>query len=278
VSRHLRTIEKWTGVRLIERTSGGTVLTEDGVRYHREIANAIDIIASATVKLMRGRDRRRLHIRCSPEFALHWLSARLATFERDNTCTDVEVCPIDRRPDALTHLADVEIRFVAAYGEPVELPAASRKADIARVAVIGVASREYLARTTPIRRPRDLLGHQLLREENYDRWRSWFAAYGVTDDVELTGPRLWHGPLALDAARHGRGIALTNQLTAAADLREGRLVDVGARLERFAPAPMGIWQFVARADRWDTPPLVRFRSWLLCGIRTELPHLGPSSP
>ena len=53
VSRHLRAIEVWTGTQLIRRTPAGSVLTEDGVRYHRDIASALDLIARATVDLIK---------------------------------------------------------------------------------------------------------------------------------------------------------------------------------------------------------------------------------
>ncbi len=53
VSRHLRAIEDWTGTKLIERTPAGSVLTEDGVRYHRDIASALELIARATVDLIK---------------------------------------------------------------------------------------------------------------------------------------------------------------------------------------------------------------------------------
>jgi len=53
VSRHLRTIEDWTGTKLIQRTAAGSVLTEEGVRYHRDIASALEIIARATVDLIK---------------------------------------------------------------------------------------------------------------------------------------------------------------------------------------------------------------------------------
>jgi DNA-binding transcriptional LysR family regulator len=53
VSRHLRAIEDWTGTKLIQRTPAGSVLTEDGVRYHRDIASALDLIARATVDLIK---------------------------------------------------------------------------------------------------------------------------------------------------------------------------------------------------------------------------------
>jgi DNA-binding transcriptional LysR family regulator len=59
ISRHLRAIEEWTGAKLIQRTAAGSVLTEDGVRYHRDIASALDLIARATVDLIKRSDNRR---------------------------------------------------------------------------------------------------------------------------------------------------------------------------------------------------------------------------
>ena len=53
VSRHLRAIEVWTGTKLIQRSPAGSVLTEDGLRYHRDIASALDLIARATVDLIK---------------------------------------------------------------------------------------------------------------------------------------------------------------------------------------------------------------------------------
>ena len=58
ISRHLRAIEEWTGTKLIQRTAAGSVLTEDGVRYHRDIASALDLIARATVDLIQRGDQR----------------------------------------------------------------------------------------------------------------------------------------------------------------------------------------------------------------------------
>lgn len=263
VSRHLRAIEAWTGATLIERTSSGVVLTEDGVRYHRQIAQAIDQIAHATLDLMRRGNSHRLHIRCMAAFALHWLSRRLGEFEKQNPGTDIELRPTDRSPDFSSYETDVDIRLVPDYGAPPELPAGLQSVDVTTVPIVAVASREYLAQAPPIREPRDLLKHQLLHEENFNRWGNWLAAHGVHDDVYLTGPRLWQGHLTLDAARYGRGIALTNLLVGADDLAAGRLVEVGRGLQSFQPFATGTYRLVARVDRWDAPLVQRFRQWLL---------------
>lgn len=273
VSRHLRAIEEWTGAKLIERTPGGAVLTEEGMRYHREIALAMDMIATATIDLMKRGDNRCLNIRCMPGFALHWLSARLGEFEKANPGIDVEVRPADRSPEFLTQDTDIEIRLVPTYADAFQLPSSLRSTEVANVPIIAVASRDYLSRAPAIREPRDLLQHQLLHEENFDRWRNWLAAHGAHDDAELTGPRLWQGHLTLDAARYSRGVALTNLLIVTDDIAAGRLVEIGRDSDAFLPKAMGVYQFVAKADRWEATLIRRFRHWLTSTIAREHPAL-----
>ena len=79
----------------------------------------------------------------------------------------------------------------------------------------------------------------------------------------------------MDAARHGRGVALTNSLIAATDLAAGRLVEVGKGNDSFAPSIIGIYHFITRADRWDGALIRRFRQWLVSAILKEHPQLAP---
>ncbi|HUD50876.1 LysR substrate-binding domain-containing protein [Parvibaculum sp.] len=269
VSRHLRAIEAWTGTTLIERTRTGVLLTEDGLRYHKRIAVAIDTIASATIDLMKRSDNNRLHTWAMPGFAFHWLMGRLSVFEASNPGLDIELRPTDMCPDFARHEADVDIRFANAYGPPLSLPPGVRSVEIARMPTVPLASPDYVARSPDIERPEDLLGHALLHEESYDGWSAWLSDHGVTNQEALSGPRLWHGHLTLDAARRGRGIALGNHLIAADDIAAGRLVEVGAGL--FEHIPLGAYLFVARADRWNAPQIARFRHWLLAAVAAEVP-------
>jgi DNA-binding transcriptional LysR family regulator len=273
VSRHLRAIEAWTGATLIERTAAGVTLTQAGIRYHRQIATAMDIIAHATLDLMRHGDYRRLHIRCIPGFALHWLSKRLGDFEKLRPNLDIELRPTDRGADFSSHETDIDIRFIASYTPQIDQPPELRSQDVATVPIVAVASRAYLAEAPPIKEPRSLLNHKLLHEENFGRWGAWLAAHGVLDDVDLTGPRLWQGHLTLDAARNGRGIALTNYLIATDDLASSALIDVGKGNSTFEPQTMGIYRLVARADRWDAPLIRQFRQWLVSAIAADQPRL-----
>ena len=79
----------------------------------------------------------------------------------------------------------------------------------------------------------------------------------------------------MEAARHGRGIALTNVLIAASDLTAGRLVEVGKDNASFKPPLVGIYHFITKADRWDSATIRRFRQWLAAAIIKEHPQFKP---
>lgn len=276
ISRHLKTIEDWTGTMLIERTPAGVVLTEEGQRYHQEIAHAIDTIANATIDLLKRGDYHVLYSWCMPGLALQWLMRRLAEFENANPDVDFELRPTDTVPDLERHEADVDIRFVYSFGPGQKLPSSIRMKELCRPATIPVASPAYLEQRPPIVEPADLLHdeHQLLHEENFDCWGAWLGGQGIKDEMALSGPRLWQGHLTLDAARRDRGIALTNHLVAADDLASGDLVEVGADGPAFSPISLGSYVFMARADRWSAWSIRRFRQWLLRAIRQELAELS----
>lgn len=275
VSRHLRAIEAWTGATLFERSPNGIVLTEQGKRYHERVSAALDLLSEATIELMNHGECRRLHVRCMAGLALQWLSSRLAEFERLNANVDIELRPTTRVPDFSSQEVDVDIRFIATYANEPVLPPDMRSIDIAHAPIIAAASPAYLAAAPRVTKPAHLLQHKLLHEENFTRWGNWLAAHGVQDEVELTGPRLWQGDLTLNAARFGRGIALTNKLIAADDIATGKLIEVGAGLAAFQPYTLGIYQLVARSGRWDTPLVRRFRQWLMAEIHASAPDLVP---
>ncbi|WCL53392.1 LysR substrate-binding domain-containing protein [Gimibacter soli] len=272
ISRHIRTIETWTGATLVERTPTGVVLTDTGRDYHARIAEAIDTIAQATLDMMKQSGSQPLQIWCMPGLAFHWLTGRLGAFEAAYPGVDIEVRPTDMSPDLMGNEADVDIRFVQQYGTPYHIDQGLRALELANLPIIGVASPGYLKARPVIERPEDLARHQLLHEEGYGPWLEWLAAHGVDgSDYCQGGTLLWQGHLTLDAARHGRGIALSNHLVAAADLAAGRLVEVGAGNPLFSGKTPAAYLFMARADRWEQPSVRRFRSWLHTAIAKEVP-------
>lgn len=258
VSRHLRALEEWSEVRLIDRLHGGGRLTAEGSLYHARIASALAEIANATSDLIRTNNQDQLNIWCVPGLASQWLMGRLGDFRRSHPNLDMEFHPTDQGPDFSRHEADADVRYMVMRKLGDASPGV-RAIEIARPLVFPVCSTEFLAKLGPsISTAADLLQAPILHEDSDDEWRGWFLANGVDPGSRIGGPRLWHAHLTLDAARRGEGVVLANRFLLGDDLQTGRLVPVGIG----EPVVLGSYMFYARKDRWDAPAVVRFRRWL----------------
>lgn len=262
VSRHLRSVEDWTGCTLLERTPAGTVLTTSGKLYHEKISSAIDLIAGATTDIMRTNKENSLHIWCMPGLALHWLIGDLQSFEEANRDVDIELRSSHEEPDFTRHEADVDIRLLP-IDENYVFPAELTAQPIHQPRMLLVASPDYLAKHSPICTPAELSEHQLLYQESLNGWRRWFTAANVEHIDHIQGSRLWDGHMTLAAALRGRGIALTNDLLVNDYLTTGALVEIGVNESAFDVGALWQYFFISRADSWHSKPIARFREWLI---------------
>lgn len=276
LSRHLRSLEEWVGITLVEREPTGLVLTEAGKDYHSSIAKALDMVAHATLDILNQGMHHQLPIWSTPGFAQQWLSRRLASLEKANQGVEIELKPSVSSPDFLSHEAIADIRYWASYEDIEALPPYLRSQVIAQSPIIPVASPEYLESAPKITKPDDLLHHQLLHENTTATWEVWLNSLGVDCAGGLKGPRLWQGNLTSDAARDGRGITLTNPLVSAKHLTRGDLVWIGKDNPSFPPR-MGDYVLIARHDRWNEPNLRKFRSWLVNTIAKDTPEYKPTA-
>ena len=154
--------------------------------------------------------------------------------------------------------ADAEIL----YGKPNARGV--RSVELAHPRVFPVASPAWVATHRHVRAPADLVGLPLIHEESTDQWRAWLMAAGVDPPETLSGPRLWHAPLAIEAAARGQGIAIANELIVHEELIAGELVEVMRTNVRLEP-----YVFATRADRWSQPPIARLRSWLARNLAAD---------
>jgi DNA-binding transcriptional LysR family regulator len=251
VSRHVRALQDELGLRLIETSRLGVTLTAAGRDYHAAITGAFQEISAATERLARGHETRRLMVWSIPGFALRWLTPKLEDFRRRHPRIDLVLRSTDVHPDLAAFEADVEIQ----YGTPSVRGV--RCAELARPRVFPVASPAWVATHRHVAAPADLLALPLIHEESTDQWRAWLIAAGVEPPERLAGPRLWHAPLAIEAAARGQGVALANDLIVRDELAAGELVEVMRTAVTLEP-----YVFVARTDRWKDPHIARFRAWL----------------
>lgn len=258
VSRHVRALEDWLGVPLVERGPGAVALTEAGQAYHARISAAIHDLVSATRDIGAGPAQTALRLWAVPGLAAQWLMDRLAEFERSDPGFAVELRPTDQCADLSRFEADADIRYYGDDWPPAPGGPGLQAIELARPPLMIVAS-PAIAAPFAQAAPADLLTAPLLHEEHHEQWRAWLSRNGIASTT-LPGPLLWHAHLAIAAARQGRGLALANRFLVSADLASGALVEV--KVPGTSAVPVGSYWFVARADRWTSPAIAALRSWL----------------
>ena len=252
VSRHLRNLEEWLGVKLVEPSGRGLILTREGALYHAKIGRAFEAIARATVEL-RPTARQALSIWCFPGLANRRLLAHLPELESLLPDWEITLHPTLARSDLVRGEADAEV----VYLDDVTSTDRVRAELLARPRVFPVASPTFLARYTKVETLRDLLRLPLIHEESTDQWSRWLQLAGIDVPQALNGPRLWHAHLAIEAARLGQGVALANEMLVDEDLRTGALVEV-------VPSDLRLcgYYLLAAVARWDEPAMRALRAWL----------------
>lgn len=258
VSRHVRSLETWVGVLLVDRLQSGGRLTADGERYHRRVSAALNELSTATAELMTPDDVAPLKIWCVSGFASHWLAPRLGEFRTENPDFDIEVQPTEALPNFAAGEADADIRYMVGSRTPEKLFSGVRCVELSRPIIAAVASPDFLAAHPKVTTPADFLSLPLLHKKDDEQWRGWLGAQGVPRLRHLPGLRLWYSSMTLEAARAGQGVALSNASLLRDDLEQGRLVEIKVG----EPVTSGAYFFTTRADRWHATPLVRLRRWL----------------
>lgn len=260
VSRHLRALEDWLGIMLVDRAHGG--LTPAGADYHALIGPAFDQLCSATERL-RGDAGTRLQVWSMPGLAYHWLTSRLPDFGRRHPGLAVTLRPSDSAPDLNRHEAHADLRWVRDSDLAAsEHPAIERIAMI-RPRVFPVAHPDAAwLKGRRVTRPGDLLALPLLHEDDDVEWQVWLHAHRVDAALPPPAARLWQAHMTLVAAREGQGVALTNAFLAGEDLAAGRVVELGAGLSGFRPVSLGAYYFTTHRDSGQSRPLRQFAAWL----------------
>ncbi|PWR18005.1 LysR substrate-binding domain-containing protein [Zavarzinia compransoris] len=255
ISRHLRNLEDWAGVRLTERDGRGIALTPEGRRYFEAIAQGFDLIAAATEELSPKGGAGEMRIFCVPGLAVRWLTRRLSALEAALPGVEIVLQPTDRSPDFARGEADAEIGFNL-RGQPGTTLAA-----LLAPRFFPVASPTFVARRGPFAGPADMAAAPLIHEESREQWRQWLALAGLDPVPALHGPRLWHADAAVEAALQGQGIALANALLVGDDLAAGRLVEV---LE--TDISLGTYALRAPQASWGDRNTARLRHWLAAAM------------
>nr|WP_246374309.1 LysR substrate-binding domain-containing protein [Gluconacetobacter tumulicola] len=272
VGRHLRTLEDWVGVALIDRASG--TLTQKGLSYHKDITEALNGLSRATERL-RPRMEDSIRISCVSGFASLWLAGRLGAFRRSEPSIDLMVRPFDRFPDFDRDDLHADIRYLRDK-ELETFPAGFKKVLLGRPAMFPVASPVLAAEVAGrVRTITDLLAEPLIEAEDSHEWHLFLSGHKVSPASFVPFGRLGHASVTLAAARHGQGISLANVFLVSDDLERGTLVKVTVPGQAFRRVFIGGYYLIAPESNWNRPQFVRFRNWLTAEVASFLAREMP---
>ena len=258
ISKQIIALEDQLGVALFDRQHNTVALTEAGLAYAQDIRTALDLIQTASMRVMADLRSGALTLAVLPTFGTRWLMPRLPGFLRQYPGITVHfvtrTSPFDFRLENI----DAAIH----YGKP-DWP------DTEAVYLMGeqmipVCSPAFLAERT-LRGPADLAGTMLLHiSSRPEAWANWFHAQGVAMP-ECSGMYFEQIITAAQAAVAGLGTALIPMFLLKGELERGELVRVFDLPYR---SPFGYY-LVRPRGRPDYGPAALFRDWLLLEVKNR---------
>ncbi|MCC5811600.1 MAG: LysR family transcriptional regulator [Ectothiorhodospiraceae bacterium] len=228
VSHQIRQLEDYLGEALFQRTGRRFTLTEQGREYLESVAAALGQIERASEKLQ-GSEHTHVRLAVFSSFAVRWLIPRLPDLQRRHPQLNLMLEMMDGPPMLSERVADCFISLRSRQrGFSSELLYAER--------LFPICSRQYWGRMQEEFRqayPDDpspparldaawltrypLLSATSILGQPSEDWRQWLAAAGLALAPELRVQHFSHMLLALEAARHDQGIALSNEYMVDAD-------------------------------------------------------------
>jgi DNA-binding transcriptional LysR family regulator len=234
VSRHLESVERWLGARLLHRTTRRVSLSDAGqealprLRQMLELAADLQAVAGARRQAPAGK----LRVTTSLSFALPCLTDAVVAFQALHPRIEIELLTVDRAVDLVSERIDLAVRITNRLDDGL----VARR--LATCRSVLCASPAYLARRGVPQQPADLAAHDCITHAFGMR-----AEYRLTQAGRLTvqavrGPLSGHETAVLrQACLSGAGIAMLPTYFVGDDLRRGALLPV---LTDFEPEPLGI--------------------------------------
>ena len=265
VSHQIKTLEEFLGLKLFRRRNRSLLLTEEGQSYYLDIKEIFSSINEATRKLLARSAKGALTVSLSPSFAIQWLVPRLSGFNQAYPGIDVRIQAVDREEDKLAD--DVDVAIFYGRGNWTGLRTDRLYAEY----LIPVCAPSLLTGEKPLKTPSDLIYHTLLHDTSRRDWQAYVRQLEIQHQINVQqGPIFSHSSMVIQAAVHGQGVALVNNVMARSEIESGRLVrpfpDVLVSKNAF--------YLVCQDSQAELGKIAAFRQWILSQAANEQEKLG----
>lgn len=263
VSHQIKTLEDFLGLKLFRRRNRSLLLTEEGQSYFLDIKDVFTSLSEATDKVLERSEKGALTISLPPSFAIQWLVPRLADFNQQEPDIDVRIKAVDMDEGSLTD--DVDVAIYYGRGNWPGL----RADKLYQEYLIPVCSPQLLLGQKPLESLGDLKQHTLLHDTSRKEWKQFVKEHAI-DNVNVNhGPIFSHTTMVLQAAVHGQGVALGNNVLAKPEMDAGRLVCPFDEVL----VTKNAFYVVCHEQQADTGRIATFRDWMLAKAAKEQQEL-----
>lgn len=264
VVRLLATLEKELGVRLLNRTTRRTALTDEGRDYLERCRRVLAEIeeAEAAISARQQHPSGKLAITAPVLFGRLHVAPLVTEFLTRHTRVKAELLLLDRIVDLLDEGLDLAVRI----GELADSSLVAVSCGQTRRVVC--ASPEYLRRAGIPQTPTELRQHRCIRFTGLSHAQEWeFSQRGRAFRVPVDGPLTANqGDAALDACRRGLGCGIFLHYQVREALAAGELQLL---LDAYEPAPLPV--SVVYPHSRLLPSRVRvFLDWFVPQLRLRL--------
>ena len=226
VSRAIARLEARVGAKLFHRTPRAVSLTEEGRRFHEQVAPLLAEIEEAAEEAAGASAavRGRLKLSADPWFARGVLAPRLPELLGRHPLLTLDLPVTNHRDEMMADGVDLAVRF----GPPDSSSLIARK--LLETRIVTCAAPAYLERRGIPKKPADVTSHEtiLFRDPQSGRPFTWeFHRQRQIVEVEVVGKLVTDDPsVALAACEAGQGLFQSLELGLTPWLASGRLVQV----------------------------------------------------
>lgn len=253
LSRRIKSLEDHIGKPLFERRNQAMILNEDGQSLLEAVAPAMETIGEAVEQMTVSGSDLRLRLGVLPLFGATRLVPRLPELRKLYPKLHIDV---DTSTHAENMLGDV-IDAAIIIADHVDPNLYSVKLDSNKVYAIAAA--DLVNGPNAIKTPEDLKGHNILIHSDmakaFDRWKE---AVGLPDLDPASIDQMNSGPLMLEAAAQGLGVAIMHggHFSDANDPRLARLFDYDI------DSPYSYWFVCRKRDKKNRAVRI-FHDWVV---------------
>jgi LysR family glycine cleavage system transcriptional activator len=271
ISHQIRALEHSLKVRLFERMGQRLKLTPHGAELLPAVTTAFDGIAAATQRMTRPSSSGSLSVSCVAALLSLWIIPRLASF----TAQYPEIRLTLNGSNDPQDLRSPDVDVCVLYGDGSWTDCWLKKwSDLELFPVVSPT----LINSRPIRTIRDLADHVMLHADDGREWHTWLAAADALDIQPARRLRMSDARLTTEAAVHGHGVALGDNVTARSLLDKGQLVTPF----NFSVPHIDAFYVACRHEVRSAPIAKVFIDWLFAerlenGNRAEAPVSGQIS-